>query len=214
VITDDELGAMLREALLASVSELEPSDRLWAEVDAYPARTVRSRSRSRRVRTRRFLPVVTVGVAAIFAVVLFALGRATVSPSYAVTVQSDGAVRVTLSELSGISGVNARLRRLGVPVVVVRIIDGCRTHVSMSYFAGAIHPAPRITLMPREIAKGTTVLLGAKSIGPNTVEMAIGRVKGPAPACVAPGDSGPGLASLSPVAPSPMPQTRHLDGQS
>src|SRR5215470_6379881 len=49
----------------------------------------------------------------------------TASEAYAVTPHSDGTVTVTISELSGVTGANATLRRLGLRVVLVPVKPGC-----------------------------------------------------------------------------------------
>jgi hypothetical protein len=47
------------------------------------------------------------------------------SPAYAITPHPDGTVTVTLTNLSGVTGANATLHKLGARVVVVPVRPGC-----------------------------------------------------------------------------------------
>ena len=72
-------------------------------------------------------------------------------------------------------------------------------HPGMSYFAGALRPAPKITLTPLTVAAGWTIVLAAEQIGPNKVENAIGRFRGRLPRCVTSRGTGPGLGNWQPT---------------
>jgi hypothetical protein len=201
VLTDDELGLALHDALGALVSTIEPSSTLIERVlgDPQPVRTAWF-ARSGR---RRFIAIPTGLVAGLVAAIVFLTGSG-VTPSFAVTSYSDGSVVITLADLTGVTGANARLRQLGVRAVVVPISAGCTTKLDLTYIGISEHPQPKTRLIPSEIPVGTTVVLAANQIGANKVEMAIGRVTGTPPSCVAPGSVGPGLSpSVGQEAPQP-----------
>jgi hypothetical protein len=201
VLTDDELEVALHHALGALVSTIEPSRTLTERVlgEPQPVRAVWL-ARSRR---RRFIAVPTALVAGLVAAIVF-LTSSGVTPSFAVTRYSDGSVAITIDDLTGVTGANARLRQLGVRAVVVPITSTCTTKADLTYIGIAEHPEPRARLIPSEIPVGTTVVLAASQIGANKIEMAIGRVRGTPPSCVAPGTTGPGLSpSFGKQAPRP-----------
>ncbi|OAI38478.1 hypothetical protein AYO39_01130 [Actinobacteria bacterium SCGC AG-212-D09] len=68
----------------------------------------------------------TGGVLATLATVFaFALGAASTTPAFAVTARPDGAVTVTLHEVSGIAGLNAELARRGIRARAVPVRHDC-----------------------------------------------------------------------------------------
>lgn len=102
-------------------------DRLIGELmnEHGPALAVLERPESRRRSSRPLWMTggaltVALGVAAV--VTLTGGGG---SPAYAVTQNPNGTVTLTLNEMSGIDGVNAKLRQLGLPVVVVPLRQDC-----------------------------------------------------------------------------------------
>jgi hypothetical protein len=190
VLTDDELGLALRNALGALVGSIEPSNTLFERVLGEP-QPVRS-TRFARSPHRRFIAIPTALIAGLVAAIVFLTGSG-VTPSFAVTSQSDGSVVITIDDLTGVTGANARLSQLGVRAVVVPISAGCTTKVDLTYIGINERPEPRARLIPSEIPVGTTVVLAATQLGANQIEMAIGRVTGTPPSCVAPGTAGPGL---------------------
>lgn len=203
MLNDDELGFALRQALGEMLDDIEPSEGLAKRVEEIPTRDRKGwRGALRRQGHRRLLAAVPIPIAAIAAGVIV-FGGSDVAPSFAVTSEPDGGVQVTIDDLTGVSGANARLRALGVRAVIVPMTDDCGTHISLTYEGIAEQPAPSIKLMPSEIPAGTTIVLGAQQTGPNSVEMAFGRVTGPPPPCVAPNQSsaGPGT-SVSPISPN------------
>jgi hypothetical protein len=140
-------------------------------------------------------------VAAVFIVVaVVALSGSSASPAFAVTSSPNGGVVVTLDDLTGVAGANAKLSQLGVRARVVPMTASCTNHLSVSYMGIAESPAPTIKLIPSEIAPTATIVLAAAQTGPNHVEMAIGKVSGPAPSCVSLSGVGPGLPASPPVA--------------
>jgi hypothetical protein len=191
MINDDELGEALRRSLHELVADVNPSRALQDEV----LRLGRHPTRNKIPLFRRPRAVAATFAAALVAVVLamITLGQSTVTPSFAVTLELNHSVRVTLYELSGARGANARLKALGVHAVIVPIRSSCKTHVALTYLGISEKPAPTIHLIPNEIPAGTTIVLAAKRIGTNHVEMAYGRISGRTPSCVKPG-TGPGLA--------------------
>jgi hypothetical protein len=188
MMNDDELGDALRRSLRDLVADVNPSQMLQDEVSGLGRRP---RSKIRRSRGPRAISAALVGAVVAAAVAVITFGQST-APSFAVTLEPNHSVRVTLYELSGASGANARLKELGVHAVIVPIRSSCTTHVALTYLGISEKPAPTIHLIPNEIRAGTTIVLAAKRIGTNHVEMAFGRVSGRPPSCVKPG-SGAGL---------------------
>jgi hypothetical protein len=200
VLTDDELGVALHAALVSLVGNVEPSPRL---VESVLGASRRGRVRRSLRSGRRWVAAVSVALASAVAAAVVLLGSG-ITPSFAVTRYSDGSVVVTRADLTGARGANARLRQLGVRAVVVPISSTCTTKTDLTYIGVAEHPEPRTRLIPSEIPVGTTVLLAASQIGPNKVELAIGRTSGTPPSCVAPGRTGPGISPpAGPAAPKP-----------
>jgi hypothetical protein len=194
VLDDDELGALLRDEFQGLVSEVRPSPELLAKLPGETEAEVKRRSpHGWRVRHPRLWGMAVATAAAVTGVVVFT-GGSSPAPAFAVTSGVDGSVTLTLSDLSGISGANARLAQLGVHARIVPMTTTCPDQVDVSYVGIDEHPAPTIHLVPSEIAPGTTILLAAKETGPNSVTMAIGRVTGLPPACVSSAGTGPGLA--------------------
>jgi hypothetical protein len=193
-MSDEELGEALRRALNDIVADVKPSQALQDEVLGLGQHRPREKARL----TRRPGALAATFAAALIAVgvALITLGQSTVTPSFAVTVEANRSVRVTLYELSGARGANARLKALGVRAVIVPIRSSCSSRVALSYIGISERPAPMIELIPSEIRVGTTVILAAKRVGVNHVEMGVGRVTGSPPSCVRPG-AGPGLTRSS-----------------
>ena len=67
------------------------------------------------------------------------------------------------------------------------------------YDGAAKVPAPRITLTPRTVAPGWTIVIAAEQIGPNLIEQAIGRFRGRLPKCISSHGTGPGLGNWKPT---------------
>jgi hypothetical protein len=84
-------------------------------------------------------------IALITALVVLVSGSAVVtSPAFAR--MRNGDVRVTIGQLMAVKSANAELRRLHIHnLVVVPMSAGCPLHPSMSYMAGLLVPAPRIS---------------------------------------------------------------------
>ena len=190
-MNDDELGRLLRDRLQARLRNIEPSPELRHSVDRIgQSRIDRIRRAVGRMVRRRLLAVVPIPVAAVIAALIFLLGGSTVTPSFAVVTGPGDAVLVTINDLSGVAGANARLRQLHVPAVVVPMTTNCPNRVSLTYL-GVRNQSVRLTRRP--LSHGTMILLAARQTGPNKVEMAFGRIIGKPPACVSANGSGPGL---------------------
>lgn len=185
------LEQALRRDLHALVSDIFPSQSLVARV--LPER------RSRRPRIRRrpspsklsLLVAAPVAIAGVVAAVIGVLSGPAAPPAFAVTVDH-GSVWVTVNQIAGIGGADARLEALGIPVRVVPMTAACSSQVAMSYL-GMSTSNPMVKLTPATIPAGTTVVLAARSTGPGTVALAVGRVTGAVPPCVSSRGTGPGL---------------------
>lgn len=186
-MNDDELGKVLSDALHALVSDIEPSRKLQERVDRIAESP---RPHVSRMSRRRLFAILPVPVAAVVATLVLVLGGSEVTPSFAVVAKPDGRVLVTINDLSGVAGANARLRQLHLPAVVVPMTTSCPNHVDLTYL-GVRTQSVRLTRRP--VPANTTILLAARQIGPHKVEMAFGRVKGTPPACVSAKGTGPGL---------------------
>ncbi|MDE3132934.1 MAG: hypothetical protein KGL15_02590 [Acidobacteriota bacterium] len=110
------------------------------------------------------------------------------------TVRADGSVYVTINKVTGVGPANAQLRRQGIHnFVVVAMSPACRARFGMSYLATTARPAPSIGLTSHRLPRGVRVVIAALRIGPDKIEMAFGRTRGPVPACVTSHGTGPGL---------------------
>ena len=201
MLNDDELGEALRGELQARSRDIEPSAELWERLGAIEQGDPLPSARLARKWSRRAVLTTAAMVAAVFAVVtVLTLSGSSASPAFAVTSTSDGGVVVTLDDLTGVAGANAELSQLGVRAKVVPMTASCTNHLSVSYMGIAESPAPMIKLIPSEIAPTATIVLAATETAPNHVEMAIGKVSGPAPPCVSLNGVGPGLPASPPNA--------------
>jgi hypothetical protein len=197
----EHLGEALRAQLHALAGDLTPSAELMAQVDAIP----RSRGAGRRgglgVRRRRIALALPVPIAAIIAAVVFLFGGSSVAPSYAgaILVLPNGGVRVTISQIMNVASANTELRAHHIHNMVVRPMSAsCPGRPSMSYAGVGLVPAPRITLTPRTVARGWTIVIAAEQIGADKIAMAIGRFRGRLPTCVSSHGTGPGLGHWEP----------------
>ncbi|HEX3391776.1 MAG TPA: hypothetical protein VHS55_04375 [Solirubrobacteraceae bacterium] len=149
----------------------------------------------RLLRRPRRLVAGLVALAAVVATVsILTTTGTTPSAAYAVTQKPDGALDISINELTGVVGANAQLAKLGVSVRVVPVQAGCTA-------AGAIAPmAPSlaatvahiegegVTVQPGLVPPGDTLVLAAKQIGA-IVGLGYKLYRGTAPACLPPGDS-------------------------
>jgi len=114
------------------------------------------------------------------------------TPAYAVIKADDGLVTVSIAEISGIAGANAKLRELGVPAAAVPMREGCpdpklATNAPNQNDAGWDVTWPgqggKIIFDSRSIPAGDTVVLGAWD-SKGHVALSYLMVSGPAPSCV------------------------------
>jgi hypothetical protein len=190
MLSDEEFRVGICDALEELVKDIEPSPRLTEFVSALGRRPARRTLRLRVSRgpRRRLLALSTSALAALAGVAIL-LGGTTTAPSFAVTNGPNDSILVTIRDLAGVSGANQRLREFGAPIRVVPIQAGCKSHVDLTYLKATQQPAT-ISLTPNTIPSGYTAVIAAQITGSNTAEMAIGRVTGAAPSCVAPEPNG------------------------
>jgi hypothetical protein len=104
------------------------TDELWVILaEEHGASTLIVSPRPRRSHSsRRFLPAAAF-VAVVAAVAAAALGTfaGRAQPAYAIQASPDGTVTLTLNEVIGITGANAALAKLGLPIVVARYEPRC-----------------------------------------------------------------------------------------
>ncbi len=179
---DGVLAGALRIAMRALTADIEPSQRLLAEIaaiglDRRSALAGRAHAGLRRG-ARGLLVVLPVPVVGVIAGVLILFTGATVAPS-AFALLGNGNIRVTIGQLIGVRAANAQLRRLGVgTIAVVPMSASCQRHPSVTYMVPAsLSPSPRITLTPRTVVSGWTIVLAAAKLGHDTVQIAVGRFR-------------------------------------
>ena len=191
---EEELGAALTDALRALVSDVEPSDQLRAWVTELRSEPAQPTKRKRMSPRRRALAILTPTTAVTAAIVaLFAATQAT--PSFAVVQTPNGTVQITLHDIQGVGGANAKLRQLGVKnIAVVPVNAGCRSHLQLLYTGiGPRQGGGSIKIDPAQIPPQMTDVLAAKQLSNGDIALGITRVRGPAPSCVGPVKSGVGI---------------------
>ncbi len=120
--------------------------RAYAYATSQPQAARRLRLRARRgfrepswMRSRRRRTVVlgtALGIAALAAVVVIALGAFSAGPAYAVTKNSDGTITITISQFSALSALNQELAQDGLPLKAVPATPDCP-------FAQGLYTGPR-----------------------------------------------------------------------
>jgi hypothetical protein len=118
----------------------------------------------------------------------------TPSAAYAVTQNPDGTITVTLGELTGVTGANAQLAKLGVRAKVVPVQAGCTARgeslsgIPPSLSMSIAHVQGQgLAIRPDLIPSGDTLVLIAKQVGAS-VGLSYGLYRGAAPACIAVGE--------------------------
>ena len=105
-----------------------------------------------RVRLSRLIVGIVVGLVGLVAAVVVALGAETAAPAFALTRSSDGLVTITLSEITGIAGLNRRFAAMGIRVRAVPIVRGCVAPVRV---VGPNHqPEPRPSTLHASMVPG------------------------------------------------------------
>jgi hypothetical protein len=152
-------------------------------------------------------------LAAAVAVGALALTANTTAPAYAVVVNRDGSVTLTIDELIGVRAANARLSELGVRARVAIVEPGCTARgvrvrfpprrnpngLPEPWIAGMIRPEKShpgfgglgMVIRPAGIPRGDTLLLTARWLNSthagtpvHAVGLSFGLYRGPAPSCV------------------------------
>lgn len=117
------------------------------------------------------------------------------SVAYAVTQRPDGTLDVSISELTGVSGANAQLAKLGVSVRVIPVQAGCSDFgqvvpVPPPLAAKVARPANGggLAVRPDLVPHGDTLALTARQSG-STVDLSYGLYRGTLPSCIGLGEA-------------------------
>jgi hypothetical protein len=177
-----------------SVARFE--ERLWGELveqhgallaDA-PARAPIAGRDSRWVSPRRrWAPAVAVATTAAVALAAIVIGLGSgsrTSSAFAVVRNADGTVSVTIAELAGVDGADARLAALGVPARVVRSEGSCPTRpgefkparITGEQSQAAARPSGpgSVVIVPGAVPAGDTVVIGARELPPHSGATVVG----------------------------------------
>ncbi|MEJ2853288.1 MULTISPECIES: hypothetical protein [unclassified Saccharothrix] len=113
--------------------------------------------------------------------------------AYAVSKDADGVVRVSITDITGVTGANEELRRLGVRAVAVPVRDGCVDMKDLPVdhdVRGSGMSADAdgsgggaLTFDADDIPEGDTMLLAATQSS-TSVSLGAALIKGAAPECV------------------------------
>ncbi len=187
-------------------------DRLWAELveqhgallaDALPLAPAPRGRRLRLPAAGRLAPAggLALALAAAIAALVIGFGSGHGSAAYAVALNPDGTVSITLRELAGVSGADERLQELGVPVRIVRAETNCpvkpdeydrvRLPAARSGAISTMTQQNGVTTLvvdPSKIPPGDTVQFATRVLDPGPPE-ALGTTesvyRGPTPPCEA-----------------------------
>jgi hypothetical protein len=175
-------------------------DRLWSELafEYGPelARQTRTVELPRR-RVSRRAPAVAVAVAAVaalVAVLLTSTGSGPSTTAYAVTEGPGGVVNISIGELTGIEGANEQLESLGVRVRVAEVQAGCSQSGQIVRISSALafelvtNGQQGVTVQPRLVPRGDTLVLSAKQVG-EAIGLSYALYRDPPPTCVGVGES-------------------------
>jgi hypothetical protein len=154
------------------------------------------RPAQRRARTRPLaLTAGAVGVVGVGTVLALTLTATTSVPAYAVTENSDGTVTITLHDISGVTGVNAKLAALGVRARAVTPRPDCMAveipdptdwtaNANTNPLTVASNVAQgKVVIQPRAIPVGVTLVLMAEE-GDGRDSFVVGLTLAPAPSCI------------------------------
>ncbi|WP_241387687.1 hypothetical protein [Rhodococcus sp. CH91] len=148
--------------------------------------TTMKRVEPHRRRTTRPLAVAASALAVAGAVSAIAL-TGTDSPAYAVTLNADDTVTVSIEDVKAVDAANAELQRLGVRATAVAMTDDCSYAEPPDYFEGAEWDSPYAegdsVIIGRDIPQGYTVLISVSG-KPDRGLGFTAPVKIPAPSCV------------------------------
>jgi hypothetical protein len=146
------------------------------------------------LRPGRLAGVLGAIVAVVVAVTVATVTSSTSSAAYAVTPHPDGTVTVTISELKGVTGANAQLAKLGVPVRVAAVRAGCPVPTSIVPMTPSLAATiaygqgQGILARPDLVPAGETLVLAARQVGAD-IFYTFALYRGVPPTCVSPGDS-------------------------
>jgi hypothetical protein len=188
----------------------EFENRLWADLlkDHGADLALARHPVRRRPQRRRPIGLGAIVLVAVAITIAFSLTPQKTSPAYAVTVNSDGTVTVTIRELTGITGANKQLSRLGIHArarAAAAYRRGCKV-VPLRHdpaIINIVRPSRRpfaIKINPSAIPSNATLLVSAtlrviahpripietKTVGKSRLEAADLRaslVRNPVPAC-------------------------------
>jgi hypothetical protein len=126
----------------------------------------------------------------VLALVLGLSATTSTPPAYALTENADGTVTVTLNDVAtGIPGLNAEFKRLGIREVAVPIKAGC-TGPSVGYDASGSAPGMNgmnttftFSSANKYLVPGDTGFIAARQVGPDEVQIVMGAMKAPVPSC-------------------------------
>lgn len=175
-------------------------EQLWASIVAGPgdprltkgARPAAPRSRRHPLLLTGGILTALLAVVGVIAALVLAPGGATSPPPAFAVTRSQNRVTITLRQITGITGLNAKLASMGIRIRAVPVVRGCVAPVRV---IGPDHrPGPaqtleaatgggsliRLTVIPPSDPGRTFVLAASKS----GIEFAGQMVQGPAPACV------------------------------
>lgn len=138
---------------------LKIEERLWTNLTAEPGadRTLSARQPTtvRRRPHRGPLAAAALGLTGLIAAVALATGGPDTTPAYAVTLNANGSVSVTLNEVLGVSGANEQLARLGVRARIARVEAGCNQAAGNAVTPGVIvHEQISAMVEPQKVAEG------------------------------------------------------------
>jgi hypothetical protein len=201
MLSDEELGFLLARELHEIAADLAPSESLREQVDA-----LTSRPRLVPGRLTRMAALVASSAVALVVSVAILSGGSNLQPAFAVTLTARGQVRVTIRRLTALKAANAKLRELGLPVVVAEIRPGCQSRVgradirhTVSTVATSNGPARDSADGPRKSAHPRTVVLTGGVVGRGRIVLVARGAQRDArsPICVSP--AAVGLGRSDPV---------------
>jgi hypothetical protein len=187
-------------------------DRLWTDLLDEPEadRALAARQPSGRRKPARRAPLAVGGlvlVGALLAAVLMLTGGTSTIPAYAVALNHNGSVTLTLNEVLGVKGANEALERLGVRVRIARVEAGCTATAEAIHGPGEPTSEQLQTMVeplrtgegawiihPDKIPQGDTILITAQLGKPvifhgkavTGVGSSIGLYHGTPPTCIRP----------------------------
>ncbi len=197
------------------MSKLE--DRLWSDLLGEPEadRALAATQPAGRRKPARRAPLAVGGlvfVGGLLAAALMLTGGSSTTPAYAVALNPDGSVTLTLNEVLGVAGANEGLEKLGVRVRIARPEAGCTATAEPIHGPGEPSAQQLMSMVepqrtagegwiihPDAIPQGDTVLITAQLANGGrpviyrgkaitAVGSSIGLYRGAAPTCQPPAE--------------------------